>query len=135
MANKEMWDYFSGTETADYTAANLTLKARGAAREICVKNQEVYLMDDNSEKRVSYSDDSICYLEIPYNVMNESDSGIIFDYWNDSAKGNGIARSFYYEHGDGHTYTVRFDKSMEREVMLGNLYRINVRMKVLGRAP
>lgn len=135
MAAKEMWDYFSGTVTADYAAANLTLFGRGSVKERCFYNQKKHRPASGSPVTVTFGTTPRCYLEIPWGTLNESDSGTIYDFYMDPAKAYAISRSFYYEHHDGHTYTVMFDCDMERIQRLGNLHGITVTLEVLGRAP
>ena len=140
MAAKEMWDYLSATPvTPDYNAT-LDVRPQRVLIEDGVKNQIVHLGDDNSEEIISYSTDSVFYVSLQWDALTESDAGTIFDFYHDTAKGNGMARSFkwtnYAETSDQHTYTVRFASSLPRSVIPGNIHGFaNILFKVLGRAP
>lgn len=139
MAEKEMWDYLSEVEP-DYDTTTLDIKRRVAITEDGQKNQVVHLGDDNSEEIISFSDDSIFYASISWELLKESEAGTIIDFYHDSDKANGMARTFkwvhYGEQTDQHTYTVRFASKMPREMKSGNVHGINsIRLKILGRAP
>jgi len=133
MANSEIYDFVS-TVTAD-NDVTLTLKPQRTLVETGTKNQIVLLGDDGSEERISLSDTSIFKVRLSWDVLNESDSGTLFDFWNNAAKGNGRLESFKWEHPvDGHTYVVRFDCDIPRTIRVGNLYGVtNITLKVLGR--
>jgi len=132
MAAKEMYDFLS-TITADYDAL-LGILPQGVVTEESQKNQIVHLGVDGSEERISFNTTPIFYITIYWNSLSESDSGIIFDWYNDTVKANGIQRSFKYAYGDGHTYVVRFDSKITRSGKLVSQYGIKgVKLKVLGR--
>jgi len=132
MAAKEMYDYLS-TITADYDAL-LGILPQGIVTEESRKNQIVHLGVDGSEERISFNTTPIFYITIYWNSLSESDSGVIFDWYNDTVKANGIQRSFKYAYGDGHTYVVRFDSKITRSGKLVSQYGIKgVKLKVLGR--
>lgn len=136
MAAKEMYDYYTGTVTPDYNAT-LSLTPQRVLTEMGHKNQVVHIADDNSEERISLSSSSIFYVTLVWEVLNESDSGTIFDWYFDPAKANGVVNSFKWGHPtDTHTYTVRFDGDLSRSIRLGSIYSINeIKLKILGIAP
>jgi len=138
MAAKELWDYLSEV-VPDYDAT-LDIKRDVEITEEGEKNQVIHLGDDNSEEIISFSDDSILYANINWNLLKESEAGTIYDFYHDSTKANGMARSFkwihYGEKTDQHTYTVRFASKMPRELKSGDVHGIkNIKLKILGRAP
>lgn len=138
MAEKEAWDYLSEV-TPDYDAT-LDIKRKITITEEGEKNQVVHLGDDDSEEVISFSDDSIFYANLPWDLLKESESGTIYDMYHDSTKANGFARSFkwvhYGEKTDQHTYTVRFASKMSREFKSGDVHGMkNIRLRILGRAP
>lgn len=138
MANFEMWDYL--TEIVPDYNFTLDIKRKMTPKEEGEKNQVVHLGDDDSEEIISFSDNSIFYVNIPWDMLKESESGTIYDIYHDSTKANGIARSFkwnhYGERTDQHTYTVRFALKMSRTLMSGDVHSMqNIRLKILGRAP
>lgn len=133
MAAQEMYDYLS-TITPDYTTTTLSISAQGQVSEVSSKPQVVHVGTDGSEERISFNTSSIFYVSWDYNVLTASDSGTIFDFYNDSAKANAKQRSFYFAHGDGHTYVVRFDMDLTRRGQHVSRYGLpGVRLKVLGR--
>jgi len=132
MASKEMYDYIS-TITPDYNAA-LDIPPQGVVSEDSQKNQVIHLGSDGSEERISFNTTPIFYITIGWNALSESDSGIVFDFYNDTAKANGMMRSFKYSYGDGHTYVVRFDSKITRSGKhLEKMGITGIRLKVLGR--
>ena len=133
MSDKEIYDYVSEA-TPDYAATTLTVAAQRVVKERGLKNQIIHIGEDGSEERISLSNQSIFYVDVEWPVKSESDVGTIIDFYLDSSKGNGKARSFYWEHPtDGHTYVVRFDNDITRTISLGDFYGVpNVTFKVIG---
>ena len=136
MAAAEIYDYISSGVTADSTWT-LNLNARGVAREYGIYNQVVHLADDGSEEVVSLAVTPTFYIDVPWNAMNESDSGTVFDFWCSTAKGNGRAKRFHYVHAYGtqtHTYTARFDSDIARDIREGNIHGSSVKLKIIGKS-
>jgi hypothetical protein len=133
MAAAELYDYLS-TITADYNSA-LGITPQGVVTEESQKNHVIHLGVDGSEERISLgSTTPIFYITIDWNVLTASDSGTIFDWYNDTAKANGCQRSFKYAYGDGHTYVVRFDSPLPRAGQaVSRMGFQGIRLKVLGR--
>jgi len=132
MAAKEMYDYLPVT-TADY-ATPLTNPSQVLISERGLKNQFVNLGDDGSEERISLSSDSIFYVSVQWPNKSESDIGQIVDYYHDTTKGNGMARTFQWTHpSDGHVYVVRFNCDVTRTIRRSGIHGIpNCEFKVLG---
>lgn len=131
MSAKEMADYLAAvTPDNDQT---LTLAARGALVETVSQNVRINIGDDGSEETIILSSTPVFFLEYPWNAMDASDAGIVYDFFTSSAKGGG-ARSFRLAHTDGHTYVVRFDCDLKREIKLGGIHSAKVVFKVLGTA-
>jgi hypothetical protein len=127
-----MYDFLSDA-TPDYNA-ELGISPQGVVLEESTKNQAIHLGADGSEERVSFNTSSIFHITIGWNQLSESDSGIIFDFYNDTAKANGIAKTFKYNYGDGHTYVVRFDCALPRQGTSKDRYGLpGVKFKVIGR--
>ena len=133
MASSELYDFLS-TISADYNAT-LGITPQGVVSSESSKSEVIHVGVDGSEARISFNTDSIFYITLDWNILSEDDSGIVLDWYNNTAKANGIQRSFKYAYGDGHTYVVRFDSAplpragqhISRRGFKG------VRMKVLGR--
>jgi len=134
MALIEMYDYVS-TVTPDYSATTLSLTPHNVMSELSEKNQVIHTADDNSEERISLSDDNIFRVTLAWEVITESEAGTIVDFYYDSAKGNGIARTFKWNHPtDDHTYVVRFDGKITRQIRPASLYDIkSITLRVVGR--
>lgn len=134
MAAKYIKDYFTGTVTADYATTVLSVAAQGTLSEESVKSQVIHYGVDGSEERISFGAQSIFYVTYKYNQLSESDAGTVFDFYNDSAKANGMQRSFKWSHaGDSNTYVVRFDSKLTRSGNSVSRYGYSdIRLKVLG---
>ena len=132
MANFEMYDYISAA-TADYDYT-LVLEAQSEIREHGKKNQIVHVGLDGSEERISLSTQSVFEVIYQYKALTESDSGTIFDLYHDSAKANGIVRTFKWTRGDGHDYVVRFDCDLERIKDRARIWGFaEIKLKVTGK--
>ena len=84
---------------------------------------------------MSLSNASLCWVELSWPRFDSTALiGTIFDLYNDSAKANGMVRSFRMSHPtDGHTYVIRFDSDLTREYQIGSISGIvNCRFRVLG---
>jgi hypothetical protein len=128
----EIYD-FVATITPDYNAA-IGITPQGVVSEESSKNGVVHLGVDGSEERISFNTSSIFYITIGWNILSESNSGTIFDFYNDPAKANGMQRSFKYAFGDGHTYVCRFASDLSRSGQaMSRLGIQGVRLRILGR--
>lgn len=134
MAAKEMFDYLDA-QTADYTTATFSVTPQQVLTEAGIKNQLVHIADDNSEEYISFSNDSLFHVSLQWEILTESDAGTIFDFFHDSSKGNGITRTFYWEHPtDGHTYIVRFADGLSKTITHPEIYGIQqIKFRVLGK--
>ena len=133
MADKEIYDYMSAA-TADSTST-LTLNARGVLRETGMVNQVIHMGDDGSEEVCALSTAKMFYVDVPYGALNESDAGLLLDFWGNATIGNGKMRTFKWEHAYGattHTYVVRFDSDLGRDIREGNIHGMSVRFRVMG---
>lgn len=128
----EMYDFLS-TISPDYNVL-LDISPQGTVSEESSKNQTIHLGVDGSEERISFNTSPIFYITIGWNALSESESGTVFDMYNDPTKANGMMRTFKYAYGDGHTYVVRFDTKLTRSGQhLEKMGIIGIRLKVLGR--
>lgn len=139
MAAKEIYDYLNVTPVSPDYNVTLDIVPQKVLYEEGRKNQIVQLGDDDSEAIISFSDTSIFYVRLIWEVLDESDAGTIFDFYHDDAKANGIARSFkWQDHGvtDQHTYTVRFASNVTRIIRVAQIFGFaEITLKILGRAP
>lgn len=126
-----MADYLT-TVSPDYSAT-LSITPQGVVSEESSKSGVIHLGVDGSEERIAFGTTPIFFISFSWNILSESDSGTIFDWYNDSAKANGTQRSFKYSYGDGHIYTVRFANDLSRVGQaMSRLGVPGVRLKVLG---
>lgn len=133
MSASELYDFLS-TITPDYSTAALAITPQGTVTEESSKNQAVHIGVDGSEERISFNTSSIFYVAMGWNILSESDSGTIHEYYNNAVKANGCQRSFKLTYGDGHTYVARFDGPLPRAGSGKTRYGIQgVRFKILGR--
>lgn len=131
MAAKEIYDYVD-TVVPDNNET-LSLDPQTILTEIGSKNDVIHIMDDESEERIGLSTDFIFFILVRYDLLSESDAGTIFDFFCDATKGNGKIESFKFVHPDGHTYVVRFDTDITRDIK-PTVYGFKaIRFKVLGR--
>lgn len=134
MAEQEMYDYLS-TVTADYATAALAVAPQQILTETGTKKQIIHTADDGSEERIDLSTASIFHLTLIWETLSASEAGTIVDFYHDTAKGNGITRTFKWTHPtDGHTYVVRFAEDINRTIRPANLHGINtIKLRVVGR--
>jgi len=139
MAAKEMYDYLSDV-TADYTTTELSVAPqRILVEQGSMGSQVVHEADDASEQVITFSSDNIFFVTLQWDAITEADAGTIFDFFHDTSKAKGKARSFYWQHPkDGHTYTVKFKSTLNRSYAsnMPNHQAIEqVTLKVLGNKP
>lgn len=132
MALQEMYDYLS-SKTADYTATTLNINPQGIMVESGEFNQIKHEMDDNTDEVITVSDTPYFEVELQWTNISNEDAGTIIDFFFDTAKGKGMARSFQWAHIDGHTYVVKFASAVSRELSNPNRQKItSVKLKVIG---
>ena len=132
MAASEPYDFLS-TITPDYDYT-LTIKAQAPITEEGWKNQVIHMADDNTEERITLSTGSIYYVSWDWHLLDESESGTVFDMYHDPVKANGIGRSFRWSGYDGHTYVVRFDMRLARTGRQVSIWGLPaIRLRILGR--
>ena len=134
MASKELYDYLDvAVPDNDQTLSTPTpQKILGEKGSL---NQVVHIGDDESEERIGFSTKRIFYVTLQWDFLSEADAGTIMDFYFDAAKGNGRIESFKWAHPtDGHTYVVRFDCDLTREIEPGSIHGIKkITFKILGR--
>lgn len=139
MAEKEVYDFltvaygYTDPGVPDYAYA-IGILPQGDLTEESSKAGAIHIGVDGSEERISFSVRPTFYINLNWNLLSASNSGTIFDWYNDSAKANGMQRSFKYAWGDDHTYVVRFASNLPRSGnAMSRLGIKNIRMKILGR--
>jgi len=139
MAAIEMYDYLA-IVAADNNQT-LDLKSQRTIVETGTKKQEIHEGDDGSEERIDFGTNNITNFKVSLQWVNisESNAGTLMLFWNDSSYGSGKAKSFKWINygepaGSRHTYVVRFDSDIKRDVEIGYHYGVtNIVLKVLGK--
>ncbi|MFX0201874.1 MAG: hypothetical protein ACFFCW_37670 [Candidatus Hodarchaeota archaeon] len=137
MAAKEMYDYLSEV-TPDYSTTTLDIKCKVELLEDGEFSQKIHEGDDTSEEVISFSSSPKFFVQLQWPMTSEADTGTIMDFFLDTTKGYGYARSFKWEHpDDGHTYVVKFRSKIQRSykpISGGAIYGINtIMLKVIGK--
>lgn len=138
MANEyEMYDFLS-TVTPDYNYT-LDMQPHDTLVEDGTKNVKIKEYDDDSETRIIRSSQSVFFVDLTFSYLSESNAGILFDLYHDSAKACGMAKSFkwlnYAEPSTRrHTYVVRFASPLPRTIRSAQSYAFGtLKLKMLGR--
>ena len=132
MAAKEPYDYLS-IITADYDYT-LTIKAQGNITEEGIKNQYLHRGDNNSREAITIFSGSMWFVSWDWAQLSEADAGTVLDLYHDSAKANGIAKTFKWSGHDGHPYVVAFDCDLTRVGRASSAWGFKtVRLELLGR--
>lgn len=134
MAAKEMYDYLS-TVSPDYNAT-LGVTPQNVLVEDSSWNQNVQETDDRTEQVLTLGG-PFFDVRLEWTAITAADAGTIFDFFNDTSKGKGFARSFKWDHPlDGHTYVVRFRSKLKRTystAMPGYQQVDAIDLRVIGR--
>jgi len=103
------------------------------------KEVEIHQGRGRSEERIILSDASKFWVKLQWNYLSEADHSTLFDFYHDSAKGCGTARTFWWSppvQYDSHTYVVRFDCRWESFLKNYKNYGVgNLLLAILGRKP
>jgi hypothetical protein len=131
-----MYDYLD-TVTPDYTTAVLSVTPTEVLEEEGEFRQIVHTMDDGTEAVVSLSTKRWFWVTLQWDYRPEADAGTIMDFYFDTVKAYGMARSFYWQHPrDGHTYVVKFADKLRRAHhawVVDHLSVRGMRLRVIGR--
>ena len=131
-----IYDYLSATPaTPDNNETLNTPRPQVSLVEKGVRNQIIHVADDNSEARISLSDDNIFFLTLQWAALSQTDIDILEDFYFNPLKGDARAKSFIYTHVDGYNYTVRWDSDWSKTSYPTYNSLRSMTMKILGRAP
>ena len=146
MALKDMADYLPGTADPDYgddsnETDRLILTPHNVMTEQSEKNQVIHTADDNSEERISFSNDNIFVVSLSWQTISESETGSILDFFFSATKGNGITRTFLWQHPTdtwcqtpGNYYIVRFTSSVARDIQPSSIYNVkSIKLRVIDK--
>ena len=130
-----MYDYLTDT-TPDYDAT-LSVDPQEVMVISGEKDIEIHKGRGWDEERIILSSDSRFWVKLQWRHLSETDHSTLFDFYHDSAKGCGQARSFKWDppgQYDAHIYVVRFDSRWESFLQNYQNYGIaNLLLYVLGR--
>lgn len=116
MAAGDIAHYLS-TTTADYTATQFDVAPQQVMVEEGEFRQRTVEFDDVNVAVLTKATNPPFLFRLRWPVLSEADANTIFDFYFDTAKGKGKARTFEFPHPtDGYTYIVRFWSGISREV-------------------
>jgi len=105
---------------ADYTTTELSVTPQNIMTEQADKNQRIYTADDGSITVVSKSSITIFTVTLQWDYLSSTDAATVSDFFFSATKGNGMERTFYWQHPtDTKTYTVRFASPLSRSFRAG----------------
>jgi len=111
----EIKDYLTA-KTADYSTTTLSLKPQDVVVEQFDKAQEVLELDDENIFVITFSSTPKVRVTLKWDQwLTEAESNTLIDFWVDTNKANGRARTFKWTHPtDGNTYVARFLSDISR---------------------
>jgi hypothetical protein len=126
----ELKDYLSAT-TADYSTTQFDVTPQEVMTEEGEFRQKTVEFDDVSVGVLTKSTTPIFLFSLRWPVLTEVDANTIYDFYFDTAKAKGRARTFEFPHPtDGNTYIVRFWSTMSRETRyLRSISEIKLRVE------
>jgi hypothetical protein len=112
----ELKDYLSAT-TADYSTTQFDVSPQEIMVEEGEFRQKIVEFDDVNVGVLTKSTTPIFLFSLRWPVLTEVDANTIYDFYFDTAKAKGKARTFEFPHPtDGNTYIVRFWSTISREI-------------------
>jgi hypothetical protein len=126
----ELKDYLSAT-TADYSTTQFDVSPQEIMVEEGEFRQKIVEFDDVNVGVLTKSTTPIFLFSLRWPVLTEVDANTIYDFYFDTAKAKGRARTFEFPHPtDGNTYIVRFWSTMSRETRyLRSINEIKLRVE------
>jgi hypothetical protein len=126
----ELKDYLSAT-TADYSTTQFDVTPQEVMTEEGEFRQKTVEFDDVSVGVLTKSTTPIFLFSLRWPVLTEVDANTIYDFYFDTAKAKGKARTFEFPHPtDGNTYIVRFWSTISREIRyLRSISEIKLRVE------
>jgi len=128
----ELKDYLSGA-TADYTATQFNVSPQEVMIETGEFRQKCVEFDDATAGVLTRSTTPLFLFRLQWPILREADAKTIIDFYFDTAKAKGKARTFEFPHPiDGETYVVRFWSDISRQFYPVNMGIAEVALKVEG---
>ena len=98
-----------------------------------ILDQEVDVMDDGDEERISFSTDPVFLLLLPLERLTGSEVDAVMIMYFDPTRANARERSFLYLHSDGYTYVVKFDCVFDLSQQKTNRFSMkNIVLRIAG---
>jgi hypothetical protein len=120
-------------KTADYTATQFDVTPQGVLWEDGDYDQEEIKYDGGNIQVITKGGGTPeFFFRLAWSLLREADADKIVDFFFDSAKAKGRARSFEFPHPtDGNTYIVRFASSVSRSIRLHRGFK-EITLRVVG---
>ena len=125
-------DVFTGTLVANYTTA-LSVTPQNIVTEVYDMKQEVIEYDDENVTVITHSGQVKPIVKLQWDGwLSSTDTATIIDFWTNTSKAKGRARTFYWAHPlDTYTYVARFLTPLTK--LISNTYKIQqVTLKIEG---
>jgi hypothetical protein len=108
-------DYLS-VVSPDYSTTTLNVIPQNVVVEQFDKVQEVLELDDENVFVITYSNTPKIKVTLQWSEwLSSTDAATLIDFWADTSKANGRARTFKWPHPtDGYTYVARFLSDISR---------------------
>ena len=117
----------------DCTSGTLSVAPHNTVTYAAGRHQKIILFDQTDESRISIDSDYVFFSDVQWELIPATNSGIVTDFLLSWDKGNGITRSFKWEHPtDSETYVVRATKLPSIVHTPPNFFSISVSFKMLG---
>lgn len=133
MAAKEIYDYLP-LKMPD-SAVTLNVTPHEVLAERITVRQALHEMDDPSGDVVVTLDSTrVGYFTLRWRGLTEGDAGTLLDFYADSSKGDGLAKSFIWTHpSDGHGYVAKFTADFQRDIRASGRFDVfDVVLKAIG---
>jgi len=125
-------DYLNA-DTSDCIAGTLTLSPHDAMVYTISQNQEIIPFEDATETRLDLDEAPSFFADVKWTNISASNSGTVLNYMLERSRGNGITRTFKWQHPtDGYTYVARCTKLPTYTQKPPDLWDINVTLKLIG---
>ncbi len=117
MSVKDMADYLPGTAIADYVGSVMDIPSQEVIGEPGrFPGQKRHVTDGSTYLTTTPNTQQVFEVSLKFKNKRDSDVGTLLDFFHDTAKGMGMARSFIWQHPtDGNQYIVKFkERILER---------------------
>ena len=125
-------DYLSAA-TADFSDSTLTLTPHNTMGYAVNQHQDVIPFEDATETRLDLDDAPSFFTDVTWSNLTATNCGIALNYMMASGRGNGVTRTFEWQHPtDGYSYVVRCAKLPAYTQKHPDLWDIRATFKMIG---